>query len=271
MTILAHSRHTVRRFYDEVLNGGDRAAVGALFTENYIPHVPEHRTMPKLPTGRIALERRLANAGRLPNTAHRMVADGDFVFAQVLYRTAAPVNGADIFRLNADGKIVEHWNLRQALASESEADIAHRFAGPGDPDASQSAERNRERAYALYRDVWSKGDAKLALAFYEKSYIQHNPHIPSGADRIAGIIANNIRAYMEVHGTDYPIHIRHLGAQGDLVYAHQDIFMAGLGRNDGDRSSVMDIFRIDANGQFAEHWDVCHMESDGLPDHSTLF
>jgi predicted SnoaL-like aldol condensation-catalyzing enzyme len=270
---LAHNKQIVRQLY-ETLSGANPMAALRFFADGYSPHVPNHRKLEPLQPGISALQHRLNRAQRIPLSAYRIVADGEYVFAQVLYRAEPAINGVDIFRFDAQRKIAEHWNLRQPLSGEDAVTIAHRFAGLGDPDLPVDlsiVECNRQRAVELYRDVWSKGNAEIALDYYDLDYIQHNPHIQSGGARIRDIIANNIGAYIAAKGTNYPIDIHHMGAQGDVVFVHQEIFMAGLGRNDGDRSSVVDIFRVDAAGKFAEHWDVCQMESDELPDTATLF
>lgn len=270
----SHHRRQLFCLYQDVLKGGKSEALAEFFTPDYRPHVPPHRGMPALAPGLEPLRQKLASTGRLAIRTSRIVCDGAYAYMQVLYETEPAVSGVDIFRFDSGGKIADHWNVRQPLAGESPEIMAHRFSGPGSPDAevpTDAPARNKRRARDLYEEVWSKGNADLALDYYTSTYIQHNPHIQSGSERIRTMIATDIRKYMAHHQSDFPIELRHIGAEGDLVFVHFDIWMAGLGRNDGDRSTIVDIFRVDGDGRFAEHWDVCHMESDRLPDHATLF
>jgi predicted SnoaL-like aldol condensation-catalyzing enzyme len=65
--------------------------------------------------------------------------------------------------------------------------------------------------------------------------------------------------------------VHRIGAEGDFVFVHLSLFMAGINRNAGDRSTNVDIFRVDESGRMVEHWDVLEMESEPLPDATTLF
>jgi predicted SnoaL-like aldol condensation-catalyzing enzyme len=265
-------KQLVQRFYRDVLGGANRELLDELVAESYLPHVPKLAGMPDLVPGRAALAARLESAGRVPHQFHRIVSDGDFVHAQVRYDGAVPVSGVDIFRLSDDG-IVEHWSVRQPIPDDADG-RSERYTGAGDagvPCAPAMRERNRQRVRDLYLELWSKGNADLVEEFYTDAYIQHNPHIPSGSARIRQIIETNIATYIREHQSSYPIEIHHIAAEGDLVFAHCSIYMAGLTRNDGDRSTTVDIFRLEPSGRIAEHWDVLQMESERLPDTSTVF
>ena len=75
---------------------------------------------------------------------------------------------------------------------------------------------------------------------------------------------------MKKAGGPFPIEVHRVGAEGDLVFAYHSIFMAGIDRNDGDKSTNIDIFRVDESGRMVEHWDVLEMESEPLPSSVTL-
>ena len=109
----------VQRIYDEVLGPIDSAAVDALFDAGYIQHNPN------VETGSQALKDMLDRAkARHPNTQHhvkRLLVDGDLVAAHVHVIFEPGDEGfavVDIFRI-ADGKIVEHWDVMQAIVPSS--------------------------------------------------------------------------------------------------------------------------------------------------------
>jgi predicted SnoaL-like aldol condensation-catalyzing enzyme len=95
--------------------------------------------------------------------------------------------------------------------------------------------------------------------------------MPGGYVRIAEIVATEVRDYIERSGAPFPVTIHQMGAEGDLVFVYISIFMAGINRNAGMRSTNVDVFRFDDQGRTIEHWDVLQMESEPLPDHTTLF
>jgi len=108
----------VERVYEEVLGPIDSGAVDGLFDPGYIQHNPS------IPTGAASLKAMLDRAkGRYPNAVHivkRMLADGDLVCAHVhiIFEPGTPgVAAVDIFRIE-DGRIAEHWDVNQPVATE---------------------------------------------------------------------------------------------------------------------------------------------------------
>jgi|GEM_PF-3281743 predicted SnoaL-like aldol condensation-catalyzing enzyme len=265
-------KEKVREFFD-VLAGGDVSALEGLVAEGYMPHCAKLAGVPVLEAGREALRRRLAARGAVPHQVFRIVADGEYVFAQVRYDGVMPVSGADIFRFDAAGRIVEHWNSRQRIPQDFASGV-DRFAGGGDADLPVTAARRAEMKAVLTRvllDMWGKGNAALVPVYYEESYIQHNPDMPGGFFRIKEIMETEIPKYIAATGGDFPVDIHLMGAEGDLIFVYYSIFMAGINRNAGARSTNTDIFRINDANKMIEHWDVLQMESEPLADDVTLF
>ncbi|GLR67322.1 hypothetical protein GCM10010909_20030 [Acidocella aquatica] len=262
----------VRAFFG-VLASGDLNALERLVADAYVPHCAKLAGVPVLQAGREALRRRLAARGALPHQVFRIVADGDFVFAQVRYDGAVPVSGADIFRFDDTGMIVEHWNSRQFIPQDSLNGV-DRFAGGGNADLPVSAARRAEMKTVMTSvllNMWSKGNAALVPVYYDESYIQHNPDMPGGFHRIKEIVETEIPKYIAATGGDFPVDIHLMGAGGDLIYVYHSVFMAGINRNDGARSTNTDIFRMNAENRMIEHWDVLEIEGDKLADDATLF
>ena len=103
---------------------------------------------------------------------------------------------------------------------------------------------NIEKALALI-NTFATGDTEKAASLLAESYIQHNLAYGTGRDAFVGSVAylaaapvkttvNNIRAFED----------------GDKVFLHTVYNFAGMGEQ-----AAFDIFRFDADGRIAEHWD----------------
>lgn len=99
-------------------------AVRTYLVPEYIQHNPY------LPTGAegtgLSFEKRLANFPHMHVTIYRIIASGDYVWAHVKFSniyTNDPddlgVAGVDIFKFNEVGKIIEHWDVLQAVPEEA--------------------------------------------------------------------------------------------------------------------------------------------------------
>ena len=115
--------------------------------------------------------------------------------------------------------------------------------------AGQSPERkiimtNKEKALALI-GTFVSGDTAKAKELLATGYIQHNLAFGTGADAFVAAVeglaqapvkttVNNIRAFED----------------GDKVFLQTVYNFAGAGEQVG-----FDVFRFDADGKIAEHWD----------------
>lgn len=269
----AEHKGRVLAFYRDVLDVGDARPLDDLVSPDYMPHCAPLADVPVLEPGLDALRRRIQRRGPTPHRLYRIVADGDLVFAQVRYAEPASVAGADIFRFDASGRIVEHWNSRQHIPRDAARGV-DRFEGRGDASLPTTPERRREMKRIMtdvLLEMWGKGNADLVPVFYDEAYVQHNPDMPGGFARIREIVQTEIRKYIERTGGPFPVDIHRMGAEGDLIFVHYSIFMAGIGRNAGAKATNTDIFRIDSHNRMIEHWDVLQMEGEPLPDDRTLF
>ena len=63
----------------------------------------------------------IKQAGRIPCEVKRIAIDGDLAFVHVRYLDwgGKDTAGVDIFRFDADGKIVEHWDVLQPVPATS--------------------------------------------------------------------------------------------------------------------------------------------------------
>ncbi|MBQ3378381.1 MAG: nuclear transport factor 2 family protein [Clostridia bacterium] len=117
---------------------------------------------------------------------------------------------------------------------------------------------NIEKALALI-NCFATGDTETAKGLLAPGYIQHNLAYGTGADAFVGSVAylgsasvkttvNNIRAFED----------------GDKVFLHTVYNFAGMGEQ-----VAFDIFRFDADGKIAEHWDNLTSKADPNPSGRT--
>lgn len=104
--------------------------------------------------------------------------------------------------------------------------------------------KNKEKALALI-NTFATGDTEKARELLAEGYIQHNLAYGTGAEAFVGSVAHlasapvkttvqNIRAFED----------------GDKVFLQTVYNFAGTGEQ-----VAFDIFRFDADGKIAEHWD----------------
>jgi predicted SnoaL-like aldol condensation-catalyzing enzyme len=266
------NRQTIVQLYEQGIARGRSDFLDRWVSPDYRPQVPAFRGLDPLPPGIDALRPRLEALATIRHRLVRVVTDGDIAFAHVKYEEPVPMAAVDVFRLDAGHRIVEHWNVRQPLPHDG-ARGDDRFANQlaPDPALGSTPQELKNLLRELLQEFWGKGQAHLVAKYYEESYIQHNAEMPGGFARIREVAANDIRSYIERTGGPFPINIHHLAAQGDLVCVHLSIFMAGINRDDGKRSTNVDIFRVNAAHRMIEHWDVLQIEDVPLPSTATLF
>lgn len=117
------NKDNVLALYEQMINGKEAEEATAKFVRvDYIQHNP------LIPDGSSALGQAFARIGRDRAHArvvvHRIAAVGDYVFAHVnflnLY-TDDPqdtgIAGVDIYRMDANGMAVEHWDVLQPVGT----------------------------------------------------------------------------------------------------------------------------------------------------------
>jgi len=107
MGTLEQNKQTVARVFD-AFRAGDVDAFDDLIVENYVQHNPQAGN------GLQAVKDFFAPLGPVDVEVHRVIAEGDLVAVHANYKTFN-MAGVDIFRLNEDGKIIEHWDVLQPI------------------------------------------------------------------------------------------------------------------------------------------------------------
>lgn len=118
---LERNKRTVLAFYQAAINDKDFEAASAYLGERYTQHNPAIADGAAGLKGRIELLRERFPALRAE--VKKIVAEGDLVMAHV-YAVRAPGRRGtavvDIFRLDGNGRIVEHWDVMQDIPEHAE-------------------------------------------------------------------------------------------------------------------------------------------------------
>ena len=235
----------MRELYRLVYNGQDFDRCGEFLEPDY----REHNLV--LEDGIAASIEHQKQLGGYPNVIYREIRDGDLHCLHVRY-FYEPYDYAtiDIWRVNAAGKAVEHWD---SLAAMSGPQPERMVDGPQCNPAPLAPEERAARIATLreYFDVAVRRKDQRALdRLLAPDFIEHNvgngwfPGVRQGMD--SDITLDTVRV---------------LGAGGDMAFAWTDY------RHGGRTKHVAEIFRFDASGRIAEHWDTAnHQPRDtGLP------
>jgi predicted SnoaL-like aldol condensation-catalyzing enzyme len=104
-------RRVIDMIYGQVFNQGRADLYPDLVSGPYIQHNP------LVADGIVGVMAFLKQAGRVPCEVKRIAIDGDLAFVHVRYLSlfGQETAGVDIFRFDAGGKIVEHWDVLQPV------------------------------------------------------------------------------------------------------------------------------------------------------------
>jgi predicted SnoaL-like aldol condensation-catalyzing enzyme len=107
MASTEQNKQTVARIFD-AFRAGDVDALDDLIVDDYVQHNPQAGN------GLQAVKDFFAPVGPVDVDVHRVIAEGDLVAVHSNYKTFN-MAVVDIFRLNDDAKIIEHWDVLQPI------------------------------------------------------------------------------------------------------------------------------------------------------------
>ncbi|TMH63414.1 MAG: polyketide cyclase [Betaproteobacteria bacterium] len=117
---LERNKKAVLDFYDKGLNQKDFDAASEHFGATYIQHNPIAADGPQ--GFKAFVEFLKSKFPQSRSEVKRVFAEGDYVILHVHAMREPGTRGAaivDIFRLDANGKIVEHWDVRQDVPEKA--------------------------------------------------------------------------------------------------------------------------------------------------------
>ncbi len=235
----------MRGLYQHIYNGRDYARAGEFLEPDY----REHNLV--LEDGIDASIEHQESLGGYPNVIYREITDGDLRCVHVRY-FYEPYDYAtiDIWRVNAQGKAVEHWD---SLAAMSGPDADRMVDGPSCSDKVLSAEERAARIVTLreFFDVaLRRKDTATLDRLLSPDFVEHN----IGNGWFPGL--------RQAMTSDVVLDtVRVLGVGGDMAFTWTDY------RHGSKTKHVAEIFRFDASGRIAEHWDTANYQprDTGMP------
>ncbi len=126
-----------------------------------------------------------------------------------------------------------------------------------DPKDSRAV-RNKDNVLKLYDLMINQKKSQEGTAkFLRLDYIQHNPLIPDGAVALGQYFGQVTREHARAR-----VVVHKIIAVGDYVFAHVN-FLNLLTDDPSDTGVAgVDIYRFDADGKAAEHWDALQLVGD---------
>ncbi len=191
----------------------------------------------------------------------RVIADGDLVALHGTYHGFGPdpLVAFDIFRVDADGKLAEHWDaltpaLADTVSGRSQTD------GPTAITEPESTESNRALVAEFAAKVLVGADYSVLTDYISTAtYHQHNPEAADGLD---GFSAAATTWAADGKNLVYTT-IHKVIADGEFV------LLQSQGRF-GVPVAYYDLFRV-ADGKIVEHWDVIAPIPSNLPHDNGVF
>ncbi|MFD4511147.1 nuclear transport factor 2 family protein [Streptomyces sp. NPDC058457] len=191
----------------------------------------------------------------------RVIADGDLVALHGTYHGFGPepLVAFDLFRVDADGKLAEHWDALTPVVTATASGRAQ-TDGPAEPADLERTEANRELVAEFAEKVLKGADYSVLTDYIStETYRQHNPEAADGLDGFGAAAAK----WAEQGKTLVYKNVHKVVAEGDLVLLQSE-------GEFGVPVAYWDLFRV-VGGRIVEHWDVIAPVPAELPHSNGLF
>jgi predicted SnoaL-like aldol condensation-catalyzing enzyme len=240
---------------DELFGDKDPSAVDRWVASDY----RQHSLAPDGPEGTRQIVASFSEGVRYERV--RAIADGDLVALHGIYHGFGPVPfvAFDLLRVNADGKLAEHWDALTPLVPDTVSGRSQ-TDGPTTPQDLDKTDANRALVAEFAEKVLKGGDyAALTDYISTDIYAQHNPEATDGLDGLGAAVARWAEqgkrlVYRTIHK---------VVAEGDFVLLQSE-------GEFGVPVAYWDLFRV-ADGKIVEHWDVVAPIPAELPHDNGVF
>jgi predicted SnoaL-like aldol condensation-catalyzing enzyme len=177
----------------------------------------------------------------------RMFQDGDFVFMHNIWKNAKPFGADemvafDIIRVDANGKVAEHWD---AMMAQTPPNPSGRTLADGSTTVSDldKTEAHKAQVKTLF-DVLIHGTPEQAgaavQANFSPDYKQHNP-----------VAADGLKGFMAAMPTEQWVFKKQHKVLGEGNF----VLSISEGTHKGKAVVFYDLLRFEG-GKIVEHWDV---------------
>ena len=255
------NKETVGIFLGAVMQN-DQDTIREVANSDYIQHNPS------IPTGLEPFINMIPVLEEHGTTAEniRMFQDGDYVFMHNIWHNAQPFGADkmvafDVIRVDAKGKVSEHWDAMTTLVTET-ASGRTQTDGPTEVADLEHTERNKAQAKSLVEDVlMGKNPENITRYISSDQYDQHNPAIKDGLSGIMEAVEqlsaqNNMFQYTQIHKV--------MGEGNFVLTISEGVW--------NEKNQVFyDLFRFE-DGKAVEHWDVIQeIPTEGLAHDNGMF
>jgi predicted SnoaL-like aldol condensation-catalyzing enzyme len=250
------AKETVLAAAAELFGDKDATAVDRWVAADYRQH---SALAPDGPEGLRGLVATLPDGFRYEGA--RVIADGDLVALHGTYHGFGPdpLVAFDLFRVDADGRLAEHWDALTPLVAQT-ASGRSQTDGPGAPTDLGQTEANRKLVAEFAERVLKGADYSVLTEYIStETYHQHNPEAADGLDGFGAAAAKWAEQGRNLVYTT----IHKVVAEGDLVLVQSEGEFGGP-------VAYWDLFRVQ-DGLIVEHWDVIVPIPAELPHDNGLF